>query len=704
VKTTPTPARKAKTSEPRPRSRAPRSKAAAAPKKAGAKKKTKAGTALSVDVSKIAGTRKAAMPDFVPPELATLSDVAPGSGDWVHEIKFDGYRIQARIDGDAITLKTRTGLDWTDRFSPIAEACTGFGPHAVLLDGEIVSGDENGVSDFSALQDDLKTGRYDRLAYYVFDILHLDGYDLTGAALIDRKQVLYDLFAEAPGGSVIRASEHFETDGSVMLDHACQMQLEGIVSKRRNAPYRSGRSGDWLKVKCANAQEFVIAGYEPSDKNSRAIRSLLLAYYDKDGLRYAGRVGTGWGEAKERDLSRRLAEVAADKPPFDKVPEEERRRKVKWVEPKLVAEVEFRGWTGGKLLRQASFKGLREDKPAREVVREVSGMSQTKQAALRQKTPVKKAAEKGRRATPAAPAKAPSRATSKNEVTVAGVKLTHPERMYWEDAGITKEDLAKYYEKVWDWMAPHVTNRVVALVRCPEGATAECFFQKHASAGLMEKRLHMVAEPDGNKAISVDDLPGVISLVQAGVLEIHTRGSTIEHLEEADRLVFDLDPGPGIEFKDIAEAAREVRDGLRALELESFLKNTGGKGLHVVLPIEPTPWDPAKEFCRRFAEGLARLRPDRYTTTIKKTARNNKIFIDYLRNSREATAIAPYSTRARPGATVSVPLIWEELRTLKIPNPFTVQNLPKRLAKLRKDPWEGIGKLKQHLPDLSKLK
>jgi bifunctional non-homologous end joining protein LigD len=518
--------------------------------------------------------------------------------------------------------------------------------------------------------------------------MHLDGYDITPSPLVARKDALREVMAMAPADGLVRLSEHFEEQGPIVLKHACQMKLEGIISKRRDAPYRSGRTGDWIKAKCTNRQEFVITGYEPSDKNSRAIRSLVLGYYDKDGLRYAGRVGTGFTEATERDLVRRMKSLQRDQTPFDAVPAEERRRKVVWVEPKLVSEIEFRGWTHGNVLRQGAFKGVRDDKPAKEVVREVSAMpTETKQAALRQTSAKKTAAPRAR-----------STGNKRASISGSSVTLSHPERVYWEDVGITKQDLADYYVKVWDWMAPHVTRRVLALVRCPEGATAECFFQKHASAGVEQSHLHLVPEPDGDRSISIDDLDGLLSLVQAGVLEIHVRGTTIDHLEEADRLVFDLDPGPGIEWKDIIAGARDVRQRLKALGLESFVKTTGGKGLHVVLPIAYAPWDIAKDFCRRVAESMVADSPDRYTATVKKAARTNKIFVDYLRNSREATAIAAYSTRARPGATVSVPVTWEELGKLKVPNGFNVQNLPARLKRLRKDPWADIGKIRQKLP------
>jgi bifunctional non-homologous end joining protein LigD len=636
--------------------------------------------------AKSVGARDSRLPHFIAPSLATLSATAPASRDWVHEIKFDGYRIQARIGGGQVTLKTRNGLDWTERFPSIAEGCAALADHEAILDGEIASFDERGVSNFSALQDDLKTGRHDRLVYYVFDLLHLDGQDLTPAPLIERKRALAALLADLPDNGVVRLSEHFEEGGPAMLKHAEEFHLEGIVSKRANAPYRSGRTGDWLKVKTASNQEFIIIGYEPSEKPGRLIRSLLLGYYDDGVLRYAGRIGTGWGQAEERDLQKRIDAVARKDSPLEKIPEEERlRRKVKWLDPKIVVEVDFRGWTGGMLVRQGSLKGVREDKPAKQVVREVEQMpEQIKQPALQQKSPTKTRT---------------TRSGKSKGVEVAGVALSHPDRVYWDDAGITKEMLAEYYTKVWDWMEPHIAGRVLALVRCPDGAAGQCFFQKHASAGIDATHLKQVPD-DGDKSITVVTVQGVVSLAQAGVLEIHVRGSSTADLEKADRLVFDLDPGPGVGWKDVIAAAREVRERLRSLKLDSFVKTTGGKGLHVVLPIRPEPWDAAKDFCRRLAEQMAADAPDRFTATIKKAARKNRIFIDYLRNSREATAIAPYSTRARPGATVSVPLTWEELGSQKTPNAFTVESLPKRLARLKRDPWEKIGRIKQSLPKM----
>jgi bifunctional non-homologous end joining protein LigD len=635
--------------------------------------------------SRVSGARRAALPTFVSPSLATLAAKAPSSADFVHEIKFDGYRMQAWIGGGKVELRTRTGLDWTDRFPTVAEALKALKRWDAIIDGEIVSGDANGVSDFSALQDDLKSGRRDRLVYYAFDLMHLDGYDLTGATLIERKALLEALLAMLPKDGIVRLSEHFETEGSKMLQLARDMKLEGIVSKRRESHYRAGRVGDWLKIKCANSQELVVAGYAPSDVSPKRMAALVLGYYDKLGFTYAGRVGTGFTDKMRDDFWKRLQPLRVDHCPFGSVPEEERTRAVHWVKPQMVIEVDFRGWTGSGYVRQASFKGVREDKPAKQVTREIEQpLDAPKLAAARQPAARKTSPAKGK----------------KKPVVIAGVTLTHPERVYWDDAGVTKQMLAEYYETVWDRMRPHVAGRVLSLVRAPDGIGGQTFYQKHASAGMDRGRLHLVKEPDGEESISVDDLGGLVSLAQAGVLEVHVRGSTIEHLEEANRLVFDLDPGPGVDWKDVIAGAREVRERLNDLKLTSFVKTTGGKGLHVVVPVRPAPWDEVKAFCRELAESMAADNRARYTATIKKSARDKRIFIDYLRNSREATAIAPYSTRARPGATVSVPLSWQKLGTQKAPNLFTVLNLSKRLARQRKDPWADMARVKQTLPTL----
>ena len=443
------------------------------------------------------------------------------------------------------------------------------------------------------------------------------------------------------------------------------MNLEGIVSKRRETRYRAGRIGEWLKIEIANSQELVVAGYAPSDVSPRRMAALVLGYYDKLGFAYAGRVGTGFTDKMRDDFWKRLQPLRVDRLPVRRRTGGRATRAVHWVKPQMVVEVDFAGWTGSGYVRQASFKGIREDKPAKQVTREVElAPTEIKQAAARQPVAKKTATAKGKKA-----------------VMVAGVPLTHPDRVYWNDAGVTKTMLAEYYEAVWERMQPHVAGRVLSLVRCPDGVAGQTFYQKHASAGMDRKRLHLVKEPDGEKSISID---GVERSRLAGAGR-RTGGPRAR----LDRRTSREGESPGVRSRSRSRHRMEGRDRARArgaqrledLKLKSFVKTTGGKGLHVVLPIRPAPWDEVKEFCRSIAEGMAADNPKRYTATIKKAARDKRIFMDYLRNSREATAIAPYSTRARPGATVSVPLSWDELGTQTAPNVFTVLNLSKRLAR-----------------------
>ena len=629
------------------------------------------------DDTSVVSARHAALPTFVPPSLATLSDKAPDRGNWIHEIKFDGYRVQARLTGGKVILRTRTGLDWTKKFPSVAAAIAKLPAKSALIDGEIVAEDHDGISSFSLLQQDLKTGRHDRLAFYAFDLLHLNGADLMPLPLTARKDALAKLLERQPQRGPVRLSESLTEPGTVLLRHACKLGLEGIVSKVADSPYRSGRGRDWIKTKCSDRQELVVAGVVPSTADARAVGALVLGFYDDGKLHYAGRTGTGFTHETARKLFRRLMSLKSDKTPFEAVPAEERGvRKPIWVRPTMVVEVDFHGWTHGDRVRQASFQGVREDKSAKDVVRERAIAAANRTAAVKRSTPV-----------------------AKTNDNIAGVRLTHPDRVYWDDAGITKRDLAEFYVQVWKWMRPHLVGRPIALLRCPEGTTGQCFFQKHARAGIPTEYLHLVPEK-GDKIISIDDLYGLIALVQGGVLEIHTRGTTIDDRERADRLVFDLDPGPGTSWSELVAAAREVHARLAELKLKSFLKTSGGKGLHVVLPIKPTPWDVAKAFTHKIAASMAADSPDLYIATATKSHRTKRIFVDYLRNSREATAVAPYSTRARPGAPVSVPIEWTELGSLKTANQYTVQTLLQRLSRLRKDPWAAIGRIKQQLPTL----
>jgi bifunctional non-homologous end joining protein LigD len=661
-------------------SRAPR-RAAAPAKKDKSTKKSKAAKAKS---------RGGPMPDFVPPALATLRAEPPTDAGWLHEVKFDGYRIQARLDHGEVRLLTRKGLDWTDKFPNIAAAVADLPAETALLDGELVVEDESGVSSFSALQADLKAGRHDRFVYYVFDLLHLDGADLTRLKLLERKAALARLLGHAKQRGPIRLSEHLDDEGALVLRQACRMKLEGIVSKREDAPYVSGRSESWIKAKCSNRQEFVVIGYAPSSVLRNAIGALIVGYYQRGKLRYAGRVGTGYSQAVAKDLWRQLHALRTDRPPVDPPPLQERlRRDVVWVEPKLVIEANFRDWTADHLLRQAAFKGVREDKPAKEVARETPAMAA--KANIEKKT--SKHPPPPRRNAPAAGVAAGTIGAKDD------VRLTHPDRVYWVDVGVTKQDLADYYRAVWERMAPHVVGRPLALVRCPEGTKGQCFFQKHASAGLSEKTLRTVIDSKGRQVIGIDDLDGLLSLVQAGVLEVHVRGARIDRLDVCDRIVFDLDPGEGVRWSAMVAAAREVRERLAGLELESFVKLSGGKGLHVVLPIEGSDWERAKAFAQAVALAMAADQPRRYVAKITKSLRKGKIFVDYLRNSLEQTSVAAYSTRARAGAPVSVPVTWQELGRTTSAHQYTVLDLMKRLGRMKQDPWAGIGRVRQRLPD-----
>ena len=617
--------------------------------------------------AKIRGAKKGILPVFVEPALASLADAAPGGPGWLHEIKFDGYRLQARIDGSKVKLLTRKGLDWTDSFRAVAEALKGLKLGSALIDGEVVVEEESGVSSFTELQEALKAGRSDRMAFYAFDLLYLGGYDLTNVPLIDRKTLLAGCLDDLPAGGAIRYSEHIETDGQAMLQNACRLGLEGIISKRKDQPYRSGRVKDWFKTKCTERQEFVVAGYVPSTTSSKMVGSLVMAVYDKGRLVHVGRVGTGFKDAVARSLRDQLERLKRPTSPFPNKLPADAVRGVRWVEPKLVAEVELRGWTSDGLLRHASYKGLREDKDPSEVVRE---------------TRPRGGEPPGRR---------------------QAFELTHPDRLLWPDVGLTKQGLAEFYADIADWVLPHLIGRPLSLVRCPSGTASKCFFQKHAwegMAGSVKRR-----DIGDDEVLYIEDLDGLIALVQASVLEIHPWGSKIAKVEAPDRITFDLDPGEDVPWTALIDAANEVRERLRAMRLESFVKTTGGKGLHVVVPLTPkADWDTVKAFAQGVAEAMANDTPGKYTATISKSARGGKIYIDYLRNGRGATAVAAYSARARAGAPVSTPLDWSELSPAIRPSHFTVDNLPTRLRHLGSDPWAKIGSVRQSLPSAAPRK
>ena len=588
--------------------------------------------------------------------LATLVKAPGATAQWLHEIKFDGYRLQARVDHGKVALLTRGGLDWTKRFGArLVDALAGLPVKAALLDGEAVVENAGGASDFPLLQSDLSEGRVDRMTYYVFDLLHLDGYDLRKAPLVARKALLARIVGPATGP--VRFSEHFEESGELVLQHACRLGLEGVVSKMRDSAYRSGRGKSWVKSKCSQRQEFVVGGFTPSTASAKAIGSLALGVYEGEALHYVGRVGTGFSASVARDLQARLDSMRAAASPFAERLDATEARGVRFVRPELVAEVDFRAWTADGRLRHSAFRALREDKPARAIVREAHS----------------------------AKAKPPPQRRN--------VTLSHPDRVFWPDRGVTKEGLADYYAEVWPRMAPFVVGRPLALVRCPDGIDGSHFFQKHAWKGI-DRAVVLVKDPSAPKEeplISIGDLDGLMALVQAAALEIHPWGSTLGDWERPDMLVIDLDPGDNVAWTAVIDAAREVRARLERAGLAAFVKTSGGKGLHVVAPIKPkAAWPAAKALTKGIADAMAADSPARYVATIAKAKRSGKILIDYLRNQRGSTAVAPYSTRARAGAAVSMPLGWDELGPEVGPAHFTVENAPARLTALSDDPWKDF--------------
>lgn len=552
---------------------------------------------------------------------------------------------------------------------------------SALLDGEIAVADKQGHTDFGALQDALSTGR-GGFAYYLFDLLELNGEDLRKRPLTERKKLLEQLLKPVVGKGPLAFSEHVKGSGGDVFGRACELKLEGIISKRADAPYRSGRQATWLKSKCGMEQEFVIIGWRPSNKAGRPFSSLLLAVRDEGKLRYAGRVGSGYSGARLEHLQAQFRKLARADAPAEGVPSSIGRQ-AKFVEPKLVAEIEFRGWTREGLVRQGAFKGLREDKPASAVVRE-------------KPMPKQKAAKLSTQATKSGGGtKTASRA--KDEDIIEGVRVTHPDKILFADQGITKRDLIDHYIAVADRMLPHIVKRPISLVRCPDGEGGECFFQKHASKGFPDEfRAVPIRESAGKRDyLYIEDLQGLIAAVQMGALELHLWGTHVDAVEEPDRMVFDFDPDEGVAFAKVKDAAKEMRARLKKLGLESFAMATGGKGIHVVVPLtRGHTWDQHRDFAEAMARLMAEEEPERFIATMSKAKRKGKIFVDYLRNTRGATAIAPYSSRARKGAPFAVPLSWQALAKLESAHPYAVGEKPKG------DPWKDYAKVKQRLPKL----
>ncbi len=619
-------------------------------------------------------------------ELATLVDEPPSGDAWLHEIKFDGYRLFGVLSGGNVKLVTRGGKDWTERFPDTEAAVRELPAHDAVLDGEVVVLDESGVSDFQRLQNAL-----DRpgsgLIYYVFDLLHLDGRDVSSLPLEERKALLEELVGSASGTAAgrIRYSDHVRGNGEAFYREACEHGLEGIVSKRADRAYSGGRGRDWLKTKCLLEQEFVIVGYTDPSGSRTGLGALLVGYQAEGGLTLAGKVGTGFDERTLRELTGRLEPMRRKTAPVVNPPRGAAARGVHWVRPELLAQVAFTEWTKDGSLRHPSFKGLREDKSPSEVVRE-EPQDPEDAAVAGQEEPVNEDEATSHFTIP--------------DLSGVRVRLTSPDRVLYREQGLTKGELAAYYALVSERMLPFLADRPLTLVRCPAGTEGDCFYQKHAAESVPEavKRIPIQEQRKTAEYLYVDSVEGLVSLVQIGVLEIHAWGARIDRLERPDLLVMDLDPGPNVQWSAVVEAAVALRDRLEGLGLRTFPKSTGGKGVHVVAPlVRRSDWDELKGFARALAAEMAGRWPDRYTDTASKAEREGRIYVDYLRNARGATAILPYSTRARDGAPVAVPITWRELEASDEPIRYTVRSLPDRLRRLRRDPWEGYGSVRQSI-------
>ncbi|MGC1887069.1 MAG: DNA ligase D [Stellaceae bacterium] len=647
----------------------------------------------TIAVQDIPGARKRRMPDKLQPQLASIANQAPDGPEWLHEIKYDGYRLLARIDDGEVRLITRGGLDWTAKFPTLAQRLGELPLDSALVDGELVHLEPKGTTSFSGLQDAISSGRTDTLNFFAFDLLYRDGWDVTGAALEDRKGALAEIIPPNQQG-MLRYSDHQVGRGPAFLSQACNFALEGIVSKRRTEPYRPGRSRSWLKSKCRNREEFVIIGYTDPEGSREGFGALLVGYYDPQGkLRYAGRVGTGFDTGQLIQLHRRLESLTRPDPTVA-LPKGVSRKGVHWVEPRLVAEVEFATWTADAILRQASFQGLREDKDASDVVYDPKTRTTVKPAAKPKKDPArpKQAASKE------AETDEPPRARD-GSLIFEGVRLTHPDRILYPGTSLTKLDVARYYAAVSDWALPQLADRLLTLVRSP-AAGMKTFYQKHIGAEAPEaiKRFNIDDQEEPEIYPYIEDLPGLIGLVQMGVLEIHPWGSRVDKLETPDRVTMDLDPDEGLPWQRVTEAAIDVRDALAGIGLKSFAKTTGGKGLHVLIPLTPKlDWDQVKAFAKWLADSFVAQRPEAFTANMAKRARHDRIYIDYLRNGRGATAVGAYSPRARPRAPVSNPVSWAEVEQGVRPDEFTVETVPQRLAALPSDPWAEIGKTRQSI-------
>jgi bifunctional non-homologous end joining protein LigD len=652
----------------------------------------------------IEGAVKARLPASLKPQLATLVDAAPPGDAWAYEIKFDGYRVLMRIDAHAdahasnqsVRIFTRAGNDWTAKFSKHVKALADVALDTAWLDGEAVVLDKNGVPNFQALQNAFDANRPQDIVIYLFDVPYLNGYDLRSVPLVQRRAILHALL-ESVDERVLRYSEDFGFSADALLKSACDLALEGIIGKRRDSHYTTGRSAAWIKLKCRRRQEFVIGGYTEPTGSRAAFGALLLGVYDGDGkLNYAGRVGTGFDAKLLRAVKKELDARETTRMPFASAPRERSRTSVHWVKPELVCECNFAEWTDERIVRQASFVSLRNDKPARQIVKETAGKAANKGADVQTQTT--DASEKPPAKRRSTKREAESK-TSASTTTVAGVRISHPDRVIDKASGASKLDLVQYYESVAQWMLPHLKDRPVSLVRAPEGIEGELFFQKHSQKlAIPNVTQHPGLDPGHPPLITVDSVKALVGAAQMGTVELHTWNALASNIEKLDRMVFDLDPDTALGWDKMIEAAQLTRSLLQELGLESFCKTSGGKGLHVVVPLaKHAGWDEVKAFSQAVAQHMASTLPKYFTAKMGPQNRKRKIFIDYLRNNRGSSTVVAFSARARAGLGVSVPLAWDEVPETTAGDQWNIANLHERLDALKRDPWAEYAKTRQRI-------
>ena len=633
-------------------------------------KKPKAATKASRSPSAKAVKNKAAvLPESLAPQLATLVDQAP-TGDWTYEIKFDGYRILARIADGEVRLLTRNGHDWTAKLPLQAKALAALKLEDSWLDGEMVVLDDQGLPDFQALQNAFEIGRSVDIIYYLFDAPFLEGVDLRESPVEERRAALKKAMGRQ-SSKLLRFSEAFVAHHRDILQSACALSLEGVIGKRAGSPYVSRRSADWIKLKCRLRQEFVVVGYTGPQGSRSGFGALLLAVNDDSGLVYAGRVGTGFDQTALKRLHEQMQALERDSSPLAKAITSAQARGVHWIEPKLVCEVEFAQWTREGVVRQAAFIAMRNDKPAKDIIHEQpQSINATKPKAE----------------------KTASSSSRKSAAIVAGIKITHPDRVIDPQSGTQKLQLAEFYNTISDWILPHLRNRPVSLLRAPDGVGGEQFFQKHAERLAIPniKHLDPALDPGHARLMEIDSTKALIGAAQMGAIELHTWGATSDQIETPDFFVLDLDPDPALPWKSMVEATQLTLSVLDELGLEAFLKTSGGKGMHVVVPLaRKDDWDSVKAFAKAISQFLTQQLPERFTATMGPKNRVGKIFVDYLRNTRGASTVAAYSVRARPGLPVSVPIAREELSELRNSQQWDIHTLPERLEGLKSDPWSG---------------